>query len=287
MTYLVLKYDMRAPAFGTPKEALYQAAIEQSAWADQKGFGTLMLAEHHGTEDGYLPAPVVLSAAIAARTQHIRLRVQALILPFHDPIRLAEDLAIVDIISNGRAEATVAGGYVAREFVMFGQQLKKRPSLIADGVATLKQAWSGEPFSYRGRSVTVTPTPVQDPHPPLLMGGASEAAAKRAARIADGFIPAMPGLYDVYKTECETLGRPAAKEERMGPVFLHIAEDPERAWEQIAPHALHETNSYGKWMAESMGDQAVYSKSNDVEVLRASGAYQVVTPQQCIEIARA
>lgn len=286
MTSLVLKYDMRAPAIGAPVTALYEAALEQCAWADRNGFGTLMLAEHHGTDDGYLPAPLMLAAAAAARTQRMRIRVQALILPFHDPIRIAEDLAILDIISNGRAEATVAGGYLASEFRMFGVELRDRGRLVEEGIAAMQRAWTGERFEFRGRSVQVTPRPVQQPHPPLLMGGASAAAARRAARFACAFNPAMPELHAVYRAECERLGRLPGREERMGPVFLHIAEDPDRAWARIAPHALHETNSYGRWMAESMGDRAVYRAATDAGELRASGAYQIMTPEQCVVLAR-
>ena len=285
MTYLVIKYDMRAPAFGADKTALYRAAIEQCRFADQHGFGTLMLAEHHGVDDGYLPSPLVMAAAVAAVTARLRLRVQALILPFHDPLRLAEDIAVLDVLSGGRAEICAAGGYLASEFAQFGKSLSARGRLVEEGIATLRQAWTGEAFSYQGRGARVTPTPVQKPLP-IALGGASAAAARRAARCADAFIPAMPELMDVYRAECAALGRSAAPAERMGPLFLHVAEDPDRAWARIAPHALHETNGYGRWMAESMGDKAVFTPSDDAAQLRASGAYQVVTPEQCLAIAR-
>ena len=88
------------------------------------------------------------------------------------------------------------------------------------------------------------------------------------------------------RAECDRLGKAPGREERMGPVFLHLAEDPDRAWARIAPHALHETNSYGRWMAESMGEKAVYRESTDAAQLRASGAYAIVTPGECLQIAR-
>lgn len=285
VTYLVIKYDMRTPAFGADTTHLYRAAVEQCRWADRHGFGTLMLAEHHGTEDGYLPAPLPLAAAVAAVTDSLRLRVQALILPLHDPLRIAEDVAVLDRISAGRAELTVAGGYVAREFAQFDRALSARGKLVEEGIAALRQAWRGEPFEYRGRRVRITPTPQQEALP-IALGGASAAAARRAARIADAFIPAMPELMEEYRAECGRVGRRAAPAERMGPLFLHVAEDPERAWARIAPHALHESNSYGRWMAESMGGNAVYQAADDAGQLRASGAYQIVTPEQCAAIAR-
>lgn len=285
MTYLVIKYEMRAPAFGGDKVKLYEAAVEQCRWADHYGFGTVMLAEHHGADDGYLPSPLVMGAAIAAVTTKMRVRVQALILPFHDPLRLAEDIAVLDLISAGRAEIAAAGGYLASEFAQFGRALNQRGRLVEEGIAALRQAWTGEPFEYQGRTVRITPTPHQNPIP-IALGGASEAAARRAAHIADAFIPAMPELMAVYAAECAKLGKTPAPAERMGPVFLHVAEDPDRAWAQIAPHALHETNCYARWMAESMGDKSVFKAMDDADQLRASGAYQVVTPAECLAIAR-
>src|SRR5690625_7353380 len=109
MTYLVLKYDLRAPAFGTPTPELYRAAIEQCAWADRQGFGTLMLAEHHGSEDGYLPSPVALGCAIAAGTERMRIRVQAMTLHLTAPLRLAEDRPTLDQHAARPAENTAAG----------------------------------------------------------------------------------------------------------------------------------------------------------------------------------
>ena len=90
---LSLRYDMRAPAFGPPVQALYAAALEQSEWAEGHGFESVNLTEHHGSDDGYCPSPLVLAAAIAGRTRSLRILVAALVLPLYDPIRLAEDLA--------------------------------------------------------------------------------------------------------------------------------------------------------------------------------------------------
>ena len=284
MTYLAIKFDMRAPKFGAPIKTLYKEAISQCEWADNVGFGTVMLAEHHGSDDGYLPSPIVLASAIAARTKNIRIRLQALIAPFYDPLRLAEDLAVLDIISNGRAEVVIAGGYVQHEFSMFGQKLPDRGKNIETCVKTLRQAWRGRPFEYRGRIISVTPSPLQNSLP-IAMGGASPAAARRAARMSDGFLPAVPGLNNIYNKECQKLGITAKPEELMGPIFLHISEDPEKSWQKIAPYALHETNSYGHWMTESMGEKSVYKKSKNSDALRKNGAYVVVTPDRCIQIA--
>ena len=101
------------------------------------------------------------------------------LLPYHDPVRVAEELAVIDRISKGRVEALLLGGYVPAEMRMFGVDPRRRGELMEAGVAALKQAWTGQPFEFNGRPCRVQPTPVQQPHPPLLMGGSAHAAARR------------------------------------------------------------------------------------------------------------
>ncbi|MFP8874353.1 MAG: LLM class flavin-dependent oxidoreductase, partial [Myxococcota bacterium] len=107
-----LRYDLRCPPFAEATSAdLVEAAIEQCAWADERGFASVTLSEHHGAEDGYLPSPLVLAAAMAARTRRIRIVLAALIAPLQDPLRLAEDIAVLDVISKGRVIPVLSGGY--------------------------------------------------------------------------------------------------------------------------------------------------------------------------------
>jgi alkanesulfonate monooxygenase SsuD/methylene tetrahydromethanopterin reductase-like flavin-dependent oxidoreductase (luciferase family) len=94
-----MRFDMRAPAFGAPTSALYSAAIDMSAWAETHGCIAAVLCEHHGSEDGYLPSPIVLASAIAGRTERLLLSL-VVILPFYDPVRLAEDLAVADALND-------------------------------------------------------------------------------------------------------------------------------------------------------------------------------------------
>ncbi len=283
-----LRYDIRAPEFGAPQADLYEACLDQCAWADQLGFDSVAVLEHHGSEDGYNPSPFALAAAIAARTRRVRIRLSALILPLHDPIRVAEDAAVVDQISRGRLELIIGAGYVGREFAMFGKDLGDRVRLQTEGVEVLKKAWTGEPFEYAGTTVTVTPRPYRRPRPPLVLGGSSAGAARRAARIADGFEATMPRYDEIYRQECERLGvtPPAPRPPGIPAMFVHIAEDPDAAWAKIAPHALHETNSYGEWLAGS-GTSAMYARIEDADALRASGIYLVLTPDELLDRARA
>jgi alkanesulfonate monooxygenase SsuD/methylene tetrahydromethanopterin reductase-like flavin-dependent oxidoreductase (luciferase family) len=284
MTRILLRYDMRAPAFGAPPAALYAAALEQAAFGDAQGFDAVQLSEHHGADDGYLPSPLVLAAAIAGRTSRIRLEIAALILPLHDPLRVAEDVAVLDLASGGRVELVIGAGYVPAEFAMFERALADRPRLVEEGIRALESAWTGEPFEYRGRTVRVTPRPLQRPRPPLALGGSSPAAARRAARLADRFVPALPYLWKLYREERERLGLPVPPTGRVGPLFLHVAEDPDAAWARIAPHALHEANAYGRWMTET-GTAGPYRPMADADALRASGMYRVLTPDACVALA--
>src|SRR5262245_28590541 len=176
---------MRAPAFGAPARELYAAALDQVQWADGLGFDTVGLGEHHASPDGYNPSPLVLASAMGARTRRIRLRPSVLLAPLYDPIKLAEDSAVTQLATGGRLVLGLGGGYRPAEFEMFGRRLEDRWSAIGETISLLRQAWTGEPFEWRGRRCRVTPPP--DPPPPILLGGGTPAAARRAARIADGW----------------------------------------------------------------------------------------------------
>jgi alkanesulfonate monooxygenase SsuD/methylene tetrahydromethanopterin reductase-like flavin-dependent oxidoreductase (luciferase family) len=282
---LALSYDLRAPSFGASSDELAAAAIEQCEWADKLGFTSVTLLEHHGSDDSYLPSPLVLGAAIAARTTELLLRV-VLILPHHHPVCLAEDIAVLDLISRGRVRLVVAAGYRAEEFDMFGVDRRQRPTVMRESVEVLKQAWTGEPFERNGKTIVVRPRPFQRPRPTITMGGASAAAARRAADIADAFSPVQPELCDVYHDELERLGKPVPDgRPRSGGQFpfVHVSDDPDADFELIAPHAIHESNSYHSW-AEDPG-HTPHRHLTDAASVRSDGRYLVVRPQECVELA--
>jgi alkanesulfonate monooxygenase SsuD/methylene tetrahydromethanopterin reductase-like flavin-dependent oxidoreductase (luciferase family) len=188
-------------------------------------------------------------------------------------------VAVIDRLSRGRFNLTIAGGYAEHEFEMFGVALAERPARVRETVATLRAAWTGEPFEFRGRTVRVLPTPAQPGGPRIVLGGASEAAARRAARIADGFIPSDPTCWPFYRDECLTLGKPDP-----GPSFdatadvVVLAEDPEAAWPVLGPYFMHESNAYGAWKPAA-GDNN-YVRVDDLDQLRATGQYRILTPDE-------
>jgi alkanesulfonate monooxygenase SsuD/methylene tetrahydromethanopterin reductase-like flavin-dependent oxidoreductase (luciferase family) len=248
---------------------------------------SIAVSEHHGSPDGYLPSPLPMLGALAARTTNVRFMVAALIAPFHDPLRLAEDLIVLDHLSRGRIDVIVAGGYVHEEFAMFDVPMRERGRRVTEAVMTLKGAFTGEPFEYRGRTVHVTPAPYRPGGPGVTLGGSSEAAARRAARIADGFIPSVPEVWGFYRDEVQQLGRPDPGPCPIGANrTVALAEDPEKGWEQMGPYFLHETNAYGAWQAQD-DVASPYRTVDDIDQLRASGQYVVLTPDEYVAELRA
>ena len=221
---------------------------------------------------------------MAARSKRIAVELHAIVAPLYDALRLAEDLAVLDQVSGGRLLVVIVGGYLPSEFAMFGKSMKQRVPLVEETFATLKAAWTGEPFRYRDRTVRVTPRPVRPQGPPLLMGGSVPAATKRAAHLAEGFITHMPELHQVYADEAKSLGKKPAPWEKCSPSFVHVTENPARDWEIIAPHAMHEMNSYGQWAAEA-GTDSGYFQVKTIDELKATGGYAVVTPDEAVAMA--
>jgi alkanesulfonate monooxygenase SsuD/methylene tetrahydromethanopterin reductase-like flavin-dependent oxidoreductase (luciferase family) len=281
--FFTLRFDFRNPDFaGTSMADRYAAALDMAEWADRLGCASIIVSEHHGSADGYLPSPIPMVAAMAARTAKVRFLIAALIAPFHDPLRLAEDLLVLDNLSRGRVDLVVAGGYVHEEFAMFGVPMQERGRRVAEAVATLKAAFSGKPFGFRGRTVHLTPPPFRTGGPSIALGGSSEPAARRAARIADGFVPSVPEVWEFYRDEVQKLGRPDPGPSPVGATrVVALAEDSDTGWEQMAPYFLHETNAYGIWQAQD-DVAAPYRVRADADALRETGQYRVLAPARLV-----
>jgi hypothetical protein len=281
MVVLAMRFDFRNPAMaGVSMDERYAAALDMVEWADAHGAYMVGVSEHHFSDDGYIPSPMLIAAGFAARTTNARIGIASLVGPFHDPLRLAEDLAVLDHLTKGRLDVTISGGYVPAEFEGFGVPLRERPSRMTHLFTTLKQAWTGEPFEYEGRTVRIMPKPLRDGGPPLTMGGSSEAAARRAARVADAFLPSEAEFWQYYVDECLQLGKPDPGPCMMGDnVTTYLAADVEKGWEELGPYFLHETNAYGAW-GEAAGVANPYKVTADVETLRAAGRYRIVDPDQ-------
>jgi alkanesulfonate monooxygenase SsuD/methylene tetrahydromethanopterin reductase-like flavin-dependent oxidoreductase (luciferase family) len=285
MPKLGLVYDLRMPGMPARERAgQYRTCLEQAAWADRVGIGRVSLREHHSSPDGYLPSPVTLAAGVAAVTSSLTILLQALVVTLYDPVRVAEDLSVLDLMSAGRLAVMAGAGYDAREHAMFGRDFAQRPRQMEQAIGVLRRAWTGEAFEFDGRPVRVTPLPFQPSGPPLLLGGASRAAARRAAAIADGYLPIRDQGYQDYRDAVIALGRPdPGPLGKSAPFFVWVADDPERAWHEIGPYCLHETNAYGA-LAQAAGLNTGFVPYDDLDALRCSGEYPILTPQECVSL---
>lgn len=216
---------------------VYAATLEQSVLADRLGFDHVWFTEHHFLADGYLPAFQPLAGAIAGRTEQIRISTDIALMPLYHPIRLAEELAVLDNISNGRMELGIGMGYVPEEFEAFGVPIKNRVSMTEEGIDILRLAWADEPFSYEGKryrmsDVNVHPKPVQVGGPPLWIAAMSTPGALRAARFGTNLLPQgkQAEVLDPYREAVADDGRDPS-DYRVGIIrSFYVSDDRERDW---------------------------------------------------------
>jgi alkanesulfonate monooxygenase SsuD/methylene tetrahydromethanopterin reductase-like flavin-dependent oxidoreductase (luciferase family) len=281
-----VRFTMRLDPDGSvPAADMYDAALELAGRADAEGASAIVISEHHGSDDGYLPSPLVLASAIAARTERAPIVVSALLGLFYDPVHLAEDLAVLDIVSRGRLVCTLGIGYRPEELAMFGVDARTRGDAMEDLIAFLRGAWSGEPVDHptRGR-MRITPTPYTSGGPMLMYGGHSKAAARRAARNGMLFqaVSDDQELETVYLAEAARAGVDPVGCMLVAPgtpTSMFIADDVDAAWEEIGRHLLNDANRYSAWNAERDGITSITRAANVAE-LRAGDSYVIVTPDE-------
>lgn len=289
MTTLQLRFDVRAPANAPSSLAeIVGATLDVAEWAETHGFSGCSVSEHHGTGDGYLASPVPMACAIAARTRRLRISIAALLVPMYDPVKLAEDLVMADQISRGRIVTTAGIGYRREEFEMFGVPFADRGKVFDEFLEVLRRAWSGERFEWRGRTIRVTPGPYSDPTPPLLMGGQSRTAARRAARLG---LPYQPANNDddigaFYRAECAARGTTPALYPPGSGEMVWVAQDPDREWDRIGRYLLHDALTYAGWQPPWQQGSAMQSRAHDEATLRAEGLYKILTPEDCVAYAK-
>jgi alkanesulfonate monooxygenase SsuD/methylene tetrahydromethanopterin reductase-like flavin-dependent oxidoreductase (luciferase family) len=239
-----------------------------------------VLSQHHAVDDGYLPSPVPMAAAIAARTNTLPITVGALLLALYEPVKLAEDMAVVDLISRGRVSYVVGIGYRPEEFEMFGVDSRARAGLVEERIVLLKRLWSDEQLTIDGRPVRVTPQPFTPGGPFVAYGGGSEAAARRAGRLGLFFMAEThdASLEAAYRDEGGE-GAPGCMFPPAGvPLTVFVADDPERAWAEIGSYLLADATSYAAWNASRTGTASISRAPTVADLAAERGAYQIVTP---------
>lgn len=289
-----LFYDFRNPkAWQRPFTQVYGEIFEQIRWADQHGFDNVWLSEHHLVEDGYAPSILPVAAAIATQTQKIRIGSAVMILPLHNPIRVAEDAATVDVISNGRFELGVALGYNKDENISFGIPISERGRRMNEELEIIRRLLDGETVNFKGKYYEVTqaklaPLSVQQPRLPIWCGGFTPRGTQRAAKYADGFMAVggpTPELFASYTAALAALNKPTTNLRLAGGHFWLIpSNDPEKTWAEAAPHVIYQLNTYAKWFEES--GFPILPHIQDEAHLRATGILNVVDVDTCIAMIR-
>jgi probable F420-dependent oxidoreductase len=250
-----LWYDFRQRLPLGDYERFYAECFEEIEESERLGFTGLWLSEHHFVDDGYLPSPLVVAAAIAARTRRLTIGTNVLLLPMHHPLRVAEDAAVVQLISGGRFVLGVGQGYVQHEFEALGFDRKYRPSLLEEGIEVIKHSWEEGGTGYEGKRWRFDDLPFEprpEKRPPIYVGAFADPAIDRAVRLADGFLASTGGgaLADTYRRVREALARHGRDDEDFpfiasGVVYVH--EDPERALADVAPAISYQRSRYAEW----------------------------------------
>ena len=209
------------PPRGEQLDRCIDEVIAEAQLAESVGFDSCFFGEHHQDKDGFLPSPLIVATAVAARTRTLRVGTSVILLPLHHPVRLAEDAITLDLVSKGRLVLGVGIGYQPADFDAYAVPMDERLARFEESFEILRLAFAGEPFSFRGKhhvfdDVRVSPRPYQKSGPPLWIGASVAAAARRAGRIADGFVGTPStgmenarSLATIYREAARAAGRPA------------------------------------------------------------------------------
>lgn len=281
-------FDMRNPAqWYKPWADLYAETLEFIEHIEALGFENVWIAEHHGIEDGYMPSPIVFGAGIATRTKKVRISQGVGLAPHYHPVRLAEDLAVLDILSNGRADFAMGIGYLGFEAEAYGWNRKKRGKISNEVIEIVRRLWQGETLDYDGefyqlKGARCTPLPIQEGGIPMFIGGVSKPGFRRAAQLGDGFIGPVE-FWPEYLEEVRAAGKDD-KDARIvsmsySDMWLLVSEDPEKTLDELAPHAHYQINTYAEW--QEGADWAVLSGMS-IEEFKKAGVMRVMTPDECI-----
>jgi alkanesulfonate monooxygenase SsuD/methylene tetrahydromethanopterin reductase-like flavin-dependent oxidoreductase (luciferase family) len=282
----VMSFRNPSQLSGMSDADFYSAMFEQVEFLDQVGFDTIWTTEHHFVEDGYLSSVIPMMAAMAARTKRVKVGSFVLLGPFYHPLRLAEDAAMIDVLSNGRLRLGIGVGYRLEEFEIFQMPIKERVGRTLEGIEIMKRAWTGERFSFEGKyfnfkNALVRPKPVSPKGPELLWGGMAPKSIERSAKLDLGFAcnlgaPEIARYYDALRA----LGKDPAGYSVVNTRQVYVADSEEQAWEEIEPGAMYQMELYSKWLSDGSIETAGRYQPDPDALRRAS---ILGTPKQVIE----
>ncbi len=248
---------------------IYGEIVQRCVAAENAGFDSVWVSEHHFLDDGYMPSLLVTAAAIAQATERVEIGTGVLLAPLHDPIRIAEDAATVDVISGGRLILGIGAGWRAEEFDVFGVPQSERPKRMREAVRVLRGAWGPTTFEHNGQQVNVTPKPARPI--PIWLGGFAPGAIKRAGRIGDGFLGSSSGTSGIASfVEAKRLALEARGDKGDFTFALHVpvyASDSGDGWEQVKRYYAYLRWKYAD-MAPARGSTTAASPPTIDEALR-------------------
>jgi alkanesulfonate monooxygenase SsuD/methylene tetrahydromethanopterin reductase-like flavin-dependent oxidoreductase (luciferase family) len=279
MTMSILRFNFAAPQdVPADRRERIHAALELCSWAETRGVSAVSIDEHHQSGHGWSCNPILTAAVFLARTSRLIASVDCALGPLWHPVRLAEDIALVDTMSGGRLIVTLGLGYRPVEYEFFGTPFEERGQLMDDLLQTLTSLWSSPKF---------TPGPLTRPHPTVFVGGSVRATARRAAKYGLPLnLPShLPDLADYYRQLCTEAGHTPVvvmqPPRSRGMVFLH--ENPDEAWARLGQHYLWEARVYSGWSGGQVhsfmhGTETIET----VDDVKAAGRYRFMTPQELI-----
>lgn len=254
-----LFFTFRNPApWARRPDRLYAETLEQVRFAEEVGFDGVWLGEHHFTDDGFTPSPLTVAAAVAAVTSRVSIGTFVLLLPQHHPVRLAEAAAAVDLLSGGRLVLGLGLGYRTTEFSTMGEEFRQRGQVMDEGLEILVRCFTEESFSFHGRhfklsEVAVTPRPLQEPMPRIILGGSSQAMLERAARFGCSGLAVSPppALLERHARLVAEQGGDPGSQRYYGMAIGFPGKTQEAAWQVAEPHARWEFDHYNQWFTGS------------------------------------
>ncbi|MCM6778695.1 LLM class flavin-dependent oxidoreductase [Nocardia sp. CDC159] len=273
-----LVFDLRNPQrWHRPWADRYARALEFCEEADRRGAGGVWFTEHHLFDDGYLPQPLTFAAAAAARTHNVRIGTAVVLPALRKPAQLAEEAAVVDLISGGRLELGLGAGYRVPEYQLFDTDFGQRFRRTGAAIEEVRRLWE---------TGGVTPGPVQDPVP-LWGGFYGPRGARLAGRLGMGLMHISHEMFTHYRAGLIEGGHDPEQARVADLVPVVLADDPEQAWDRIVPHMVYQKNSYRRLSVEGtdrplppeLGPEDIRRRPDD----GSWGILEVLTPQQAAD----
>jgi len=288
-------YDFRNPRgeWWKPYPTVLRESLDQIVAIERLGYDNVWVTEHHFVEDDYNSSVMTSMAAIATRTERIRIGSFVMLMPFQDPIRIAEDGASVDNWSNGRLELGVGQGYRIDEFAGFGMRRAERTARMAEGIELVDRLWTEENVTFQGRftrvkNLTISPKPAQKPRPPIWIGARAEKAVRRVAERGYNLMatigpdPAIP-----YRAALKEFGRNPDHFSIAQLRMVYVAKTSSQAWEDTEEHIHYMMQHYHKWLGgeakDAPGDENVWDLTDARQLRNSKYAEGLIigTPEEC------